>query len=76
MGKKVGGSTGTNVFAVFKLISQMIQSKTPGSIVTLLCDDGERYTDTYYSDRWLQEQHLDIAPYLSRIEQFAETGKL
>ena len=58
------------------LISQMIQSRTPGSIVTLLCDDGERYADTYYSDHWLQEQGLDIAPYLERIEQFADTGKL
>ena len=76
LGKKVGGSTGTNVFAVFQLISQMIQSETPGSIVTLLCDDGERYTDTYYSDHWLQEQGLDIAPYFECIEQFADTGNL
>ncbi len=76
LGKKVGGSTGTNAFAVFDLISQMIESGTPGSVVTLLCDDGERYTDTYYSDRWLQEQGLDIAPYLERIEQFGRTGKL
>ena len=76
LGKKVGGSTGTNVFAAFQLISRMIKSHTAGSIVTLLCDDGERYLDTYYSDGWLEEQSLDIAHDLNLLEQFAETGTL
>lgn len=76
LGKKVGGSTGTNVFAVFQLISQMIESHTAGSVVTLLCDDGERYTDTYYSDSWLHKQGLDISDHISLIEQFAKLGKL
>ena len=34
-----------------------------GSIVTLLCDGGERYRNTYKSDAWLAEQGLDLAPY-------------
>ena len=76
LGKKVGGSTGTNVFAVFQLISQMIESHTAGSVVTLLCDDGERYTDTYYSDSWLHKQGLDISDHISLIEQFAKLVKL
>ena len=34
----------------------------PGSVVTLLCDPGDRYLDKYYSDAWLADQGLDIAP--------------
>jgi cysteine synthase A len=43
--------------------------------VTLLCDGGERYTHTYYDDSWLQAQSIDIAPYLSTLEEFAESGE-
>ena len=76
LGKRVGGSTGTNVFVVFQLISQMIESHTSGSVVTLLCDDGDRYSDTYYSDTWLHKQGLDISEHLRLIEHFAKTGEL
>jgi len=76
LGKKVGGSTGTNVFAAFQLISQMITTGTSGSVVTLLCDGGERYEDTYYSDHWLNEQRIDIVDYLATVEEFATSGKL
>ena len=75
LGKKVGGSTGTNVFAAFQLISQMMETGISGSIVTLLCDGGERYRDTYYSDRWLHEQRIDITDYLTTVEEFANRGK-
>ena len=43
-------------------------------MVTLLCDPGDRYLDKYYSDAWLAEQGLDIAPYTAAIEQFLATG--
>ena len=45
-----------------------------GSIVTLLCDGGERYADTYYDDAWLAAQGIDITPYLRTLEAFATTG--
>ena len=34
-----------------------------GSVVTLLCDGGERYAHTYYSDDWVAAQGLDLAPH-------------
>ena len=30
--------------------------------MTLICDGGERYAGTYYSDDWLAAQGLDLAP--------------
>ena len=36
-----------------------------GSIVTLLCDDGVRYLDTYFSEAWVAAQGWDLAPYLA-----------
>jgi cysteine synthase len=44
-------------------------------VVTLLCDPGERYLDKYYSDRWLAQQGLDIAPYAAALDAFLATGR-
>jgi cysteine synthase A len=43
-------------------------------VVTLLCDPGDRYLDKYYSDQWLAEQGLDIAPYVAELEAFLAGG--
>lgn len=74
IGRKCGGSTGTNLYGVFQLLAQMKAEKREGSIVTLLCDPGERYLQTYYSDDWLAAKSLDIAPYTAQMERFYETG--
>jgi cysteine synthase A len=47
---------------------------TPGSVVTLLCDGGERYGHTYYDDAWLAAQGIDIAPCRQTLTRFAQTG--
>ena len=60
--------------AALKLVAQMRSAGRAGSVVTLLCDGGERYAHTYYSDAWLAEQGIDVAPYLATLEKFAETG--
>jgi cysteine synthase A len=44
-------------------------------VVTLLCDGGERYAHTYYSDAWLADQQLDLAPYTAVLQRFAATGR-
>ncbi|MGZ8724395.1 MAG: PLP-dependent cysteine synthase family protein, partial [Aeromicrobium sp.] len=74
LGRAVGGSTGTNVWASLKIIERMRLAGESGSVVTLLCDGGERYLGTYYNDRWLAENGLDIAPYARKLEEFARTG--
>jgi cysteine synthase A len=45
-----------------------------GSIVTLICDGGDRYAKTYYSDDWVAAQGLDLAPYREALETFLELG--
>ena len=53
LGRRVGGSTGTNLIACMTLIDDMADAGRTGSVVTLLCDGGERYGCTYYDDAWL-----------------------
>jgi cysteine synthase len=62
-GRRAGGSTGTNLWGVFQIVDEMRQTGQTGSVVTLLCDGGERYAHTYYNDDWLAERGLDITPY-------------
>ncbi len=73
-GRMVGGSTGTALWGALKLIAEMRTEGRTGSVVTLLCDGGERYGHSYYDDGWLADQGLDITPYLETLEKFAETG--
>ncbi|MET3961382.1 cysteine synthase A [Marmoricola sp. OAE513] len=73
-GRSVGASTGTAMWGALRLVSEMRSAGETGSVVTLLCDGGERYADTYYDDGWLAEQGLDIGPYTATLERFYETG--
>ena len=59
LGRRVGGSTGTNIAACAALIAEMHADGASGSIVTLLCDGGERYDCTYYDDAWLDGCGID-----------------
>ena len=74
-GRLVGGSTGTALWGALKLVARMHAEGRPGSVVTLLCDGGERYGHTYYDDRWLAEHDIDVSPYRSTLEKFAESGE-
>jgi cysteine synthase A len=76
LGRRVGGSTGTNLWGAFGLIAAMRSAGRTGSVVTLICDGGERYADTYYSDTWIAGQHLNLAPYLATLSAFFVTGEL
>ncbi|MEG3092132.1 PLP-dependent cysteine synthase family protein [Sphingomonas sp. PB1R3] len=59
LGRRVGGSTGTNLIACAQLIEEMAAAGERGAVVTLLCDGGERYGCTYYDDNWLAERDVD-----------------
>jgi cysteine synthase A len=74
-GRLVGGSTGTNLWGLLRLAAEMRDAGCVGSIVTLLCDGGDRYTDTYYDDGWLAANDLRIEPFLDTLERFAATGE-
>ncbi|MDR2322677.1 MAG: PLP-dependent cysteine synthase family protein [Microbacterium sp.] len=70
-----GGSTGTNLVGAFQLIARMLKAGERGSVVTLICDGGARYLDTYYSDDWVAAQEWDLAPHRARMEHFLTTGE-
>ena len=74
-GHWAGGSTGTSLYGAFRLIGRMVEEGQAGSVVTLLCDGGERYAHTYYNDEWLAEQELDLEPYTALFHEFLTTGK-
>ncbi|RKF16284.1 PLP-dependent cysteine synthase family protein [Roseovarius spongiae] len=63
IGRKAGGSTGTNLWGALKIARQMMERGERGSIVTLLCDGGERYLDTYYDPAWVARCIGDTAPH-------------
>jgi cysteine synthase A len=46
-----------------------------GSVVTLLCDDGRRYSRSYYNDDWVTERGWDLAPYTAMLELFMVDGR-
>ncbi|GAB2871970.1 L-cysteine desulfhydrase Cds1 [Nocardioides pacificus] len=74
-GRSVGGSTGTAMWGALRLIAQMRERGESGSVVTLLCDGGERYAHTYYDDAWVAAQGMDLAPYTAALEAFGATGE-
>lgn len=59
LGRRVGPSTGTNLWGAFGLLAEMVAEDRSGSVVTLLADSGDRYHDTYFSDEWVSAQGLD-----------------
>src|SRR5689334_7946592 len=71
--RRVGGSTGTNFFGLCWIAATMMATGEQGSLVSLICDSGDRYTSTYYNPDWLKQNDLDIAPYVEMIETFLNT---
>ncbi len=76
LGKPCGGSTGTNVWACAQIATEMAEAGERGSIISILCDGGERYRTTYFNDDWLQKRGVDLAEPQARLEQFFESGRL
>ncbi len=71
----VGGSTGTNMWGALRLVAEMKDQARPGSVVTLLCDDGRRYARTYYDDAWVAERGWDLGPHQDVLAEFERTGR-
>jgi cysteine synthase len=75
LGRRVGPSTGTNVWGAFGLLAEMIEQKRSGSVVTLLADGGDRYMDTYFNAEWLTGQQLDPSESAAMLVEFERTGR-
>jgi cysteine synthase A len=60
LGRRVGGSTGTNFIGVLQAAQLMRDAGRSGSIVTILCDSGDRYAHSYYNPEWYPKQAIDV----------------
>jgi cysteine synthase A len=67
LGRRVGPSTGTNFIGMLSLASEMREQGQQGSILSLLCDAGERYLPTYHDAAWVQLNFGDCASATERI---------
>jgi cysteine synthase A len=75
LGRRTGGSTGTNLWGALAVAEEMHRSGIEGSVVTLLCDGGERYRDTYYSLDWLASHGHDIGPWMDALRTTFFSGR-
>ncbi len=75
LGRRVGPSTGTNLWGAFHLLAEMVAEGRGGSIVTLIADSGDRYTDTYFSAEWLDSAGLDPSAAAAVLVEFERSGR-
>jgi cysteine synthase A len=74
-GRRFGGSSGTNLVASLQLACAMQAAGRRGSIVTLLCDRGERYADTVFDRAWLARHGLRIHGWIEALRDALQTGR-
>ena len=76
LGRKCGGSTGTNVYGALALMTEMRQKGLEGSVATLICDGGERYLSSYYDPAWIEAEELELRPHIRELEAITGTQAL
>ena len=74
-GRRYGGSSGTNFVACLQLATRMRARGERGSIVSLLCDRGERYDQTLFDPAWLQRHGLDPAHWRASLQAAMQDGR-
>ena len=67
--RRAGPSTGTNLWGALQVAQEMEAAGRSGSVVTVLCDDGNRYLDTFYNPEWVMEHIGDTASYTANLEK-------
>lgn len=60
LGRPVGPSTGTHLVAMLTLAQSMRERGETGSVLSLLCDSGDRYQATYFNPAWTQTHIGDV----------------
>jgi cysteine synthase A len=73
-GRPYGGSSGTNLVACLQLATRMRARGECGSIVSLLCDRGERYAQTLFDPAWLGARGIDLAPWDAALRAMLRDG--
>ena len=69
LGRRYGGSSGTNLVACLRLAAAMRERGERGAIVSLLCDRGERYAETLFDRDWLATRGIDLDAARHRLGQ-------
>ncbi len=75
LGRRVGGSTGTNLIAALACAQSLKTRGQTGSIVTLLCDDGLRYRMSYFDDDWLRDNGLECGAQSDSLDALMDGGE-
>ncbi|WP_283632143.1 PLP-dependent cysteine synthase family protein [Mycolicibacterium poriferae] len=75
LNRRVGPSTGTNIWGAFGLLAEMAAAGCSGSVVTLLADSGDRYTETYFCAEWLTSHGLDPSESAEVLAEFERSGR-
>ena len=68
LGRRVGPSTGTNFVGMIQLVTEMTQAKQTGSVLSLLCDSGDRYLPTYHDANWVAQAFGDCSAVQRQLE--------
>jgi cysteine synthase len=74
LGTAPGASTGTGLYGALRILRGMHERGQKGTVVTMLCDRGERYATSYYNDTWLAQHGIDFKPWVPTVERFLDTG--
>ncbi|MDH0636041.1 PLP-dependent cysteine synthase family protein, partial [Pseudomonas sp. GD03860] len=75
LGRRVGGSSGTNLIGALIAAQQMHAAGEAGSIVAILCDGGDRYATSYYDQGWLKSQGYQLEGVIEAVTACVEGGK-
>ncbi|MBW4330199.1 PLP-dependent cysteine synthase family protein [Stakelama sp. CBK3Z-3] len=70
LGRRCGPSTGLNLHACLDTIDAMVARGERGSIVTLLCDSGERYASTCFDADWCAQKGFGDDAGHARLEHY------
>ena len=74
LGRRYGGSSGTNLVACLRLACAMRARGECGSIVSLLCDRGERYEQTLFDRDWLRARGIEPLTWTAALAASLHTG--
>src|SRR5471032_1793737 len=75
LGRRVGGSSGTNLIGALMAAQQMKAAGESGSIVAILCDGGERYATNYYDQAGLAGQVYELPGLIAAVAASVERGE-
>nr|WP_321461913.1 PLP-dependent cysteine synthase family protein [uncultured Cohaesibacter sp.] len=68
LGRPVGPSSGTNFYAALIIARKMQEEGEKGAIVSVICDGGYRYLDTYHNLDWRLQKDLESTQFAAEIE--------